>query len=376
VTRRQIQLVIVRYVEDVSWSDAFDSLRTIYDKSGRGCQQVNAGECVALPNVGTEGHTFVYHIYHNYERLAERTVFMHGSEPSCSFFLANGKLGRHLFTNVSFVDYLTEVSDPTYMPITAAFAPARAITSMRLGFSDRPIANTISRPVPAVPPILAHWERWEHNNFGGLVRKKFPNSSQPSLAKLHRRLLGIELPPVMYFAQGAQFAASAAALRRVPRAMYKWLLGLLSIPEYGGIGYWMEVLWPTLIGAPMPSAAFAAAHLAQTERRAPVPFLHNLFHPPPVVAGIAHRQPACSNELLLLLRGRCAPGVWDESMCGMAVGQHRLLHVLSGTTRTSINTTRALLESVLPRHVVLPSSAKELSVRYDANGACIVRTVR
>jgi len=373
VTRRKIQLVVVRYKEDISWSDAFHSLRTIYDKSGSGCQQVNAGECVALRNVGTEGHTFVHHIYHNYERLAERTVFMHGSEPSCSFFLANGKFGRHLLTNVSLVDYLTKVSDPTYMPITAAFAPDLAITSMRLGFSDRPITETISRPVPAVQPILSHWERWEQNNFSNYVKSRFPNSSQPSLAELHRRLLGRELPPVIYFAQGAQFAASAAALRRVPRATYKWLLELLSIPAFGSVGFWLEVLWPALIGAPVPSAAFAAAHLAQIERHAPAPFLHSLVAPPPVVVGIAHRQPACGNELLLLLRGRCAPGVWDESMCGMAKGQRYLLHVLNGTTRTSINTTRALLESVLPRHIVLPSSAKELSVRYDAHGASIVR---
>ena len=45
----------------------------------------------------------------DYDKLADRTVFLQDREPSCGFFMSSGELGDHLMMNVSLYDYL----DPT-----------------------------------------------------------------------------------------------------------------------------------------------------------------------------------------------------------------------------------------------------------------------
>jgi hypothetical protein len=65
----------VRHAEDISWSDPFASVRTVYDKQGmelpalprtRASTGVGAAapqsESVALPNVGKEQHAYLTHI--------------------------------------------------------------------------------------------------------------------------------------------------------------------------------------------------------------------------------------------------------------------------------------------------------------------------
>jgi len=75
VDRRNLQVVLVRHAEDISWSDSFASVRTVYDKQGmelpalpRTLVSTGAGpaapqaESVALPNVGKEQHAYLTHI--------------------------------------------------------------------------------------------------------------------------------------------------------------------------------------------------------------------------------------------------------------------------------------------------------------------------
>ena len=72
---RGLQVVLVRHAEDISWSDSFASVRTVYDKQGmelpalpRTRVSTGAGpaapqaESVALPNVGKEQHAYLTHI--------------------------------------------------------------------------------------------------------------------------------------------------------------------------------------------------------------------------------------------------------------------------------------------------------------------------
>lgn len=70
--RGELELVIAKYNEDVSWLGEFNSLASVvYDKSGGMAQN-------PLPNVGREAHTYLHHIVTNYDRLAEVTVFLQG----------------------------------------------------------------------------------------------------------------------------------------------------------------------------------------------------------------------------------------------------------------------------------------------------------
>jgi hypothetical protein len=70
--RPNLQLVVSRYGENVSWTHNLDAVPVVvYDKG-------DAQAPGALPNVGREAHTYLHHIVTHYEHLADVTVFVQG----------------------------------------------------------------------------------------------------------------------------------------------------------------------------------------------------------------------------------------------------------------------------------------------------------
>ena len=74
IVSEKIQIVIARYLEDISWTKQFNNV-LIYNK-GETLKDYN--NVVCLENVGKEGHTYYTHIYENYHNLADYTVFLQG----------------------------------------------------------------------------------------------------------------------------------------------------------------------------------------------------------------------------------------------------------------------------------------------------------
>lgn len=68
-----ITIVVARYDEDVSWTKQFKNV-IIYNK-GEKLNDDTYNE-ILLPNVGREGHTYYTHIYHNYHKLSDYTIFL------------------------------------------------------------------------------------------------------------------------------------------------------------------------------------------------------------------------------------------------------------------------------------------------------------
>jgi hypothetical protein len=101
VSRKNLQVVVVQHEEDISWSDPFAAVRTVYKKSGKklsvhpqagttsAVEAAPDAALVELPNVGKEQHAYLTHIVRNYDELADRTVFLHGKMSTCGFYLAN-----------------------------------------------------------------------------------------------------------------------------------------------------------------------------------------------------------------------------------------------------------------------------------------------
>lgn len=107
LTRENIEIVLSRYNEDISWSDMYSSLRTVYDKSGDtgSLATGTAGKVVKLPNLGRESHTYLQHIVRNYDNLATVTVFSQASQPTHGY-MGHRKGGGHLIANSSFHDFV------------------------------------------------------------------------------------------------------------------------------------------------------------------------------------------------------------------------------------------------------------------------------
>ena len=199
-------MVIARHAEDISWSDPFAAVRTVYWKSGEelsvypgasaagesgwrsaapeAAASAMHSDSVVLPNVGKEQHTYLTHIVRNYDSLSAWTVFLHGKRPTCGFFLVNKRtLGNHLLTNVSVLDYL-EAEGQMFMPLTGRTNHDLTLGSSRSTFADglapRP---RVSRPVAAKPtrgdqgasPTEEgggdRWLEWEHNDLSRLAKE-------------------------------------------------------------------------------------------------------------------------------------------------------------------------------------------------------------
>ena len=107
LTRRDVEIVIARWNEDISWSDMYKSVRTVYDKSSEAenLPASTSGKIVKLPNLGRESYTYLWHIVNNYDKLAKVTAFTQGSVPTHGYF-GHRKGGGHLISNSTFHDFV------------------------------------------------------------------------------------------------------------------------------------------------------------------------------------------------------------------------------------------------------------------------------
>lgn len=71
------ELVVAKYKEDVSWTQGFNGIVTIYNKDEKSRDKYSLN----LPNIGRESHTYLYHIIKNYHQLSDVTIFSQG-DPS------------------------------------------------------------------------------------------------------------------------------------------------------------------------------------------------------------------------------------------------------------------------------------------------------
>lgn len=107
LTRRDVEIVIARWKEDIGWSDMYKSVRTIYDKSSEAekLPDSTGGKIVKLSNLGRESYTYLWHIVNNYDKLAKVTVFTQGSVPTHGYH-GHRKGGGHLISNSTFHDFV------------------------------------------------------------------------------------------------------------------------------------------------------------------------------------------------------------------------------------------------------------------------------
>ena len=133
-----------------------------------------------------------------------------------------------------------------YMPLTGRANHDLTLSSVRSTFADgldpRP---RVSRPVTAYPTHGDkeseaeegggdRWLKWEVNDLHTYAKEVTLKQGVLRADKLldfasfFQRVVGRAPPAVLYFAQGAQFAASRAALRSTPKETYQWILELIE----------------------------------------------------------------------------------------------------------------------------------------------------
>jgi hypothetical protein len=77
----KLEIVIARYNEDLDWLKKIPKnfKITIYNKGQDDIKNIPSGATIIkIPNIGRESHTYLYHIMHNYNNLADKTIFCQG----------------------------------------------------------------------------------------------------------------------------------------------------------------------------------------------------------------------------------------------------------------------------------------------------------
>ena len=212
INRQHLQLVLVRHTEDISWS--------VYEPA-----DAPEAASVVLPNVGREQHAYLTHIIRNY-----------------NFLVDPNQVGNHLLTNVSFL-----VEGDLYMPLTGCANHDMTLSTVRSTFADGLDTHPrVSRPVAAHPKASNADER------GGDQWLKCEVNDLPKYAHVVGRFMQaglradkmVDFDTVLHFAQGAQFAASRAALlsSSTPKETYQWILELVEAGHLEMIFY-LEMIW-------------------------------------------------------------------------------------------------------------------------------------
>jgi hypothetical protein len=108
---KDIEILVNRYNEDISWIEPYLKHTTIYNKGNDDLTY----PCINLPNIGRESHTWIYHMYTNYDTLPNYLICLQG-DPNPHFF---GKTTKFLdkFINKETRNEI-EVEDIDYIPLT------------------------------------------------------------------------------------------------------------------------------------------------------------------------------------------------------------------------------------------------------------------
>lgn len=114
----EIQIVVSRYNEDLNWLRNFAKYTVvIYNKGpNEDFYRPPKHQVIDLPNVGREGHTYLYHVVKNYDKLQRITIFLPGSANMFQKFPKCVRLIREIEKNRRAVFIGTPVSLGEFFP--------------------------------------------------------------------------------------------------------------------------------------------------------------------------------------------------------------------------------------------------------------------
>lgn len=201
-----LQLVVARYNENLNWLRRVPKEFgvVVYDKSGE-----NAGSAIALPNVGREAHTYLWHIVEHYENLADFTVF------------CQGKPFDHAY------DFHQSLRRLAAQPLED-FLPFGHIVDTDDARGQRLFV------------------RWSKND----------DAHELDMRAFHRALWGNAGPEEYTFRLGAQFGISRVAIRQRPRDFYRRALQISM--EFPDAAHCFERSWPLVFGIENPDFSWLA----------------------------------------------------------------------------------------------------------------------
>jgi hypothetical protein len=211
---RQLDIVVAHYNEDLSWLEPFASKAIVYSK-GAPPECPNFARVITLDNIGRESHTFLYHLVHSYDDLADITMFVQGD-----VYNLNNDVLPHTALSVPEMIYKSLNTSPVGV---TSFGP------LKKPFYDW------SGLLWAEPGEI----QWLRRLGSTMVPARM------SPAKFWEFIHGEGHPPGVQWHAGGLFAVRAENVRRRPRDFYHKIFKYFEEPGFCSIeeGHYMERMW-------------------------------------------------------------------------------------------------------------------------------------
>lgn len=260
VPKSEVEIVLAHYNEDIEWSNPYSSIRTIYCK---GPHKSRPPGCHPLKNVGREGHTYLHHIVHNYDSLSKWTVFTQAQAPTQGY-RGHRRGGGHALPGVPFDAFVLPEEagglsreDGSAFIFTGAVHMSTLNHSLRLSYIRAAHAPTLHQQSKCPKTeLLDGWQKWWDL---GWFKKFIGGRCNVAAAKVPKFFTDywdsvIKLPrpanDILFFTQGARFAASRERIQQRPKAFYEELLQTLDHDLDPCQNYFNEWAWYYIVGKP------------------------------------------------------------------------------------------------------------------------------
>ncbi|XP_033639675.1 uncharacterized protein LOC117300094 [Asterias rubens] len=200
----EYEFVIAHYDENLDWLKPVASFTHVYDKSHfpGSKPSFSVKDWQELPNVGREGHTYLYHIINNYENLANVTVFL------------QGKIDNHGRSKTCY---------PT---------PTKFLEKARSG-------------VPCI--LIGKHTNWGRIAFDGKWKAEYARGTMRhtngTFGQFFRELFGRAPPQFIEHCWSACFSATRKCLQKYPKAFYQKMISYVDDHPNPEEGHYIERLW-------------------------------------------------------------------------------------------------------------------------------------
>lgn len=259
VTRRHVEIVMSRFQEDISWSDVYAPLRTVYDKFPLGWRAPRNGT-IYVENVGRESYVYLKHIVDHYDTLADLTVFTQAGLPTAGYETGHPSAYRgHMSPGFSFHDFVL-ADTPGFVLFN------HAMRLDNLHHVVRPLgrrwmrllgwARLDAQVCPLNSHFKAYWTSNQNSDFIARVSKLCESQGAGSLCSADtfwKTFVRLPPPPAdkyYHWVQGARYAVTRNQIRQRPRHEYDALLSLVSHDKDPWAGYFLEwFFYPILTSA-------------------------------------------------------------------------------------------------------------------------------
>lgn len=252
--KNEYELVVARYNENIDWTKPYNDILTVYNKG----VPLGMENEIPLPNVGREGHTYLYHIVTNYDKLSQMTVFHQGGAP------VKGYNGHH-YCSIDIDFYLFNKSNVN-MVITEKISLDFSKYYPRKGYYDK-YYNPEEKDYPSMEPNTNKnddgWLEPRDNIYMVKYVQKLIFAQYQTTHKFKDKRLQPDndqfytnyefcskficktLPvDFIYYAQGAQFGIRKNVILSKDVQYYKNICYLLAGCANPYASYYLEYYWP------------------------------------------------------------------------------------------------------------------------------------